>query len=137
MPLDVLDPEFRELTPLPRTRYLAGPTERVMQAQLPARPDPVSYIGSTAALAAASELAEPDYGDMAAERRVRDAARQRRKRASARDGAPIPLSIPRADPAFLPPAPVPRDPCGCFDAIEIDQNVGPRRSRIISRFWKN
>jgi hypothetical protein len=52
-------PEFRELAPMPPTvRYLAGPTERILQNQLPPRPDARSYTGSTAALAADAEFGE-------------------------------------------------------------------------------
>jgi hypothetical protein len=76
MPLANPNPEFRELTPRPDTRYLSGRTERTMQGRLPARPDPISYAGSTAALAIDSEFAEPGGDDFAVERRARDAARQ-------------------------------------------------------------
>ena len=86
MPLDDTRHEFRLLAPMsPGVRYQNAPTtERILQNQLPARADPCSYAGSTGALAADAEFAERSYGDSAAERRARDAERQRQKRAAAR-----------------------------------------------------
>jgi hypothetical protein len=87
MSLDDARPEFRPLAPWPTgIHFSTGPTERVMQNRLPSRPDYRSYAGSTADLAANSEFAERSEGDFAAERRARDAERQRRKR-RARAGA--------------------------------------------------
>jgi hypothetical protein len=85
MPLDNPRPEFRELAPWPDgLRFLDGRTERVMQAQLPPRPDgPRSYTGSTAGLAADAEFAERSGGDFTEERRATDAERQMAKRAAA------------------------------------------------------
>jgi hypothetical protein len=81
-PLDTPRPDFRLLAPWPPgTRFLNGRTERILQNQLPPRPDARSYAGSTADLAANSEFAERSAGDFAAEHRARDAERQRRKRA--------------------------------------------------------
>jgi hypothetical protein len=54
-------PEFRPIAPWPAgLRFRNGPTERVMQGQLPPRPDhpDLSLIGSSAGQAADSELAE-------------------------------------------------------------------------------
>jgi hypothetical protein len=66
-------------------RFLNGPVERILQSQLPPRPDgPRSLTGSAAGLAADAALAEPGGGDFAAERRARDAERQGRKMAGAR-----------------------------------------------------
>jgi hypothetical protein len=85
MPLDDTRPEFRPLSPWPAgVRFLNGRTERILQAQLPPRPDARTYTGSSAGLAADAEFAERSGGDLAAEQRVRDAERQRRKRAGAR-----------------------------------------------------
>jgi hypothetical protein len=84
MPLDAPRPEFRELAPWPPgIRYLNSRTERILQNQLPPRPDACSYTGSTAGLAADAEFAERSYEDSAAEHRVQDAERQRRKRTAA------------------------------------------------------
>jgi hypothetical protein len=81
MPLDDTRPEFIPLAPWPDgIHFSMGPTERILQNQLPPRPDPVSYTGSTAALAADAEFAERSDGDFAAERRERDTERKRRKR---------------------------------------------------------
>jgi hypothetical protein len=97
--------EFRPLASWPPgLRFLSGPTERVMQAQLPPRPDAHSYTGSTADLAANSEFAERGGGDFAVERRARDTERKRRKRVGAR-GEPRVSKI-----RFLPPPPAARDP---------------------------
>jgi hypothetical protein len=84
MPLDPR-PEFRPLAPWPPgLHFLNAPTERVMQGQLPPRPDACSYTGSSAGMAADAEFAERSGGDFTAERRTRDAERQRQKRAAAR-----------------------------------------------------
>jgi hypothetical protein len=84
MPLDAPRPEFHPLAPWPPVRFLNGRTERIVQNQLPPRPDPVSYTGSSAGLTADAEFAERGGGDFAPERRARDAERQKRKRAGAR-----------------------------------------------------
>ena len=87
MPLDAPRPEFRELAPWPPAlRFLSGPTERILQNQLPHRPDNPSHslIGSAAGLAADAEFAERSGGDFTAERRTRDAERQMAKRTAAR-----------------------------------------------------
>jgi hypothetical protein len=55
------------------------------RANCPLAPDARSYTGSTAGLAADAEFAERSGGDFAAERRARDAERQRRKRVGAGD----------------------------------------------------
>jgi hypothetical protein len=84
MPLDSLDHEFRPLADWPRDLHFStGRTERILQNQLPPRPDYRSYTGSTSALATASEFAEPDFGDMAAEHRAADRERKRAKRVGA------------------------------------------------------
>jgi hypothetical protein len=86
MPLDDHHPEFRQLAPMPPgVRYHYGPVERILQNQMPPRPDAHSYSGSTGALAADAELAEAGWGELTAARRARDAARKRRKRAAARE----------------------------------------------------
>jgi hypothetical protein len=61
MPLDDLPPEFRPLAPWPASLRFPpdGRTERILQNQLPPRPDARSYTGSTAALAADAEFADP------------------------------------------------------------------------------
>jgi hypothetical protein len=65
------NPEFREIIPWPPgLQYLDGPTERVMQGQLPPRPDYRSYVGSSADLAANHEFAERGGGDLVEERRA-------------------------------------------------------------------
>jgi hypothetical protein len=80
-------PEFRPLAPWPPgLRYLNGPTERILQNQLPPRPDACSYTGSTAGLSLESEFAERWGEDLIEERRARDAERKRRKRAAAAAG---------------------------------------------------
>jgi hypothetical protein len=66
-------PEFRPLAPMPPgVRFLDAPTERIMQAQLPPRPDASSYTGSSAGLTADAEFAERGGGDFSAERRGRE-----------------------------------------------------------------
>jgi hypothetical protein len=71
MPLDAPRPEFRPLTPWPPgIRFLNGPTEQILQGQLPPRPDARSYTGSTAALTADAALAERGAGELIVERRV-------------------------------------------------------------------
>jgi hypothetical protein len=65
MPLDALRSDFRELAPWPSgIRFLNGPTERILQNQLPPRPDNPSrsLLGSTANLAADSAFAERSSG---------------------------------------------------------------------------
>jgi hypothetical protein len=80
MPPDNIPSEFVPLAPWPADlRFRPGPTERIIQNQLPPRPDACSYTGSTAGLTADAEFAERSEGDFAAERRARDAERQRRK----------------------------------------------------------
>jgi hypothetical protein len=87
MPLDAPRPEFRELAPWPPgTRFLDGRAERILQGQMPPRPDARPYIGSAAGLTADSALAELSAGDLTAERLAKDAARQRRKRARRASG---------------------------------------------------
>jgi hypothetical protein len=61
----------------PGLRYLNGPTERILQNQLPPRPDACSYTGSTAGLSLESEFAERGGEDLIEERRARDAERKR------------------------------------------------------------
>jgi hypothetical protein len=59
MPLDAPRPEFREVAPMPPSiRFLNGPTERILQGQLPPRPDARSYTGSSAGLTADAAFAE-------------------------------------------------------------------------------
>jgi hypothetical protein len=85
-PLDDTPPEFRHLAPWPTDlHFRASPTERIMQNLLPPRPDhPARTLtGSSAGLTADSEFAEGG-GELAVERRAKDAERQRRKRAGAR-----------------------------------------------------
>lgn len=77
-------PEFHPLAPWPPgLRFLNGRTERIIQNQLPPRPDDPTrtLTGSSAGLAADSDLAERSEGDFAIERRARDAERARQKRA--------------------------------------------------------
>jgi hypothetical protein len=81
-------PDFRELAPWPPgIRFLDGPAERILQGQLPPRPDhPARTLtGSSAGQATDADLAERSQGDLIAARaRARDAEQQRRKRAAAR-----------------------------------------------------
>jgi hypothetical protein len=60
MPIDAPRPEFRPLAPWPPgIRFLDGPVERILQNQLPPRPDGRrSCTGSTAGLTADSTFAE-------------------------------------------------------------------------------
>jgi hypothetical protein len=115
----------------PGIRFLDGPAERILQGQLPARPDNPSrpLLGSAASLTADSALAELSGGDLTAERRARDAERQRRKRAAAR-------VEPRVSKIrFLPLAPAACDPCGHLDAIDAQPKAPPKRG-ICSSTWE-
>jgi hypothetical protein len=87
-PSTPIAPEFRPLAPWPPgTRFLDGRTERILQNQLPPRPDARSYTGSSAALTADSAFAERSVGESdPAESLAKDAARQRQKRTAAAVG---------------------------------------------------
>jgi hypothetical protein len=76
MTIRIPHPEFLELAPRPRTRFIDGPVELALYGRLPPRPDDVrrSYAGSSAGLTADS--GELSAGDLTAERLARDAARQ-------------------------------------------------------------